>query len=350
MKSCKEYSENIIFFDDLDDEEKRIVQEHLENCKDCQSDFEKTKLIIKSLKNDLNAKHLNAQLLARYVVYENFPDEADFDGERLPKSEALKIRKHLRTCIVCKEKFEEMKVEFKSLETYLNESELANYTFRKNSLSFLLSKITSISNSLKESFNKLRFTPKQKFVFIPAAGLAFLLLLFLVLPFFKGTGNVYYNLGRLENTEIAYLTRSVNVDQLQSGIAEFNSANYTTSIDMLEKFILEQPDDPNKSFAHYVCGLAYLFEANKILDNEIRPIDSQNIDKGIMHLHSVLSLEPNMRLQEDSYWYIGKGYLMKKNGQKAIEYFRKVDKLKGRKYQKAQNILIELQKNLISTK
>ena len=351
MKSCKEYSEKIIFFDDLDDDEKQIVIKHLENCKDCQSHFEKTKLIMKSLKSELNVDHLNNQLLARYVVYDNFPGEADFDGEKLSKLEVLKIQKHLRTCTSCQEKFEKMKVEFKAIETYLNETELGSYTFRKDFyIDIFINKFTSILDSMKEGFNKLRSNPKQKFVFIPAAGLAIILIMFLVLPFFKGTENVYHNLGKLENTEIAYLTRSVNVDQLQSGIAEFNNGNYAISIDILEKFILEHSDDPNLAFAHYVCGLSYLFQVNKILDNETKPIHIQNIDKGIMHLQTVLSLEPNMRLQENSNWYLGKAFLMKKDGQKAIEYFRKVRKLKGRKYQKAQNIIIELEKKLNSTK
>ena len=348
MNSCKEYSEKIIFFDDLDDKEKQIIIKHLENCKDCQSNFEKTRLIMKSLKSELNVDHLDPQLLARYVIHDNFPDEADFDGERLLKSEVLKIQKHLRTCSLCQEKFEEMKVEFKEVETYLNETELANYT--DSSIDVFINKITSISDSMKEGFNKLWSNPKQKFVFIPAAGLAIILIMFLLLPFFKGTGNMYYNLGKLENTEIEYLTRSVNVDQLQSGIAEFNNGNYTISIDILGKFILEHSDDPNLAFAHYVCGLSYLFQVNKILDNEIEPVRIQYLDKGIMHLKTVLSLKPNVRLRENSNWYLGKAYLLKEDGHKAIEYFRKVQKLKGRKYQKAQKIIIELEKNLISTK
>lgn len=344
MKPCKKYIEKLIFFDELNEMEKQDIQEHLKNCKECKIHFEQISALMTSLKNELNASHLSDEALVRYLIRESFPEETDYDGKKLSAFEVLKIKNHLQRCDACTTKIQEMRTEYKSLEDFINESEIENYVIGKNSIwTILNNQISSLFVSFLENLKNLSFIPKPKYVLIPATVIAVLLLLLLFLPIFNSNGSFYFKLGKLEKTEISYLTRGSNTNSLQIAISEFNKNNYSKVIGFLESFVLENPENPNRAFAEYVCGLAYLYQAEKA--NQ-----TGDIDKGIEHLRSSLALNPNTRLQEDANWYIGKAYLKKENGQEAIQYFKRVKSLKGNRSHKAQRILLELEKNLISSK
>lgn len=344
MKVCKEYFEKLIFFDDLDEKEQQVIKEHLNNCDGCRTHFEQINTLISSLKNEINSNHLNDEALVRFLIFENFPNETDYDGKKLSTYDALKIKNHLRHCETCTLKIEEMKREYTSLESFLNEFQLENYVIGKVSISKIIN--DRISSLIKSSFKNLKdlsFLQKPKYVLIPATVTAMLLLLFLFLPIFNRSGNIYSKLGKLETIEISYLTRGSSVNVIQTAISEFNNKDYLKAIGILEPFLLKNSEDPNQAFIEYVCGLAYLFQAEK--SNQVI-----ELDKGIEHLYSSLMLNPNTRLQENANWYIGKAYLKKENGQEAIQYFKKVKDLKGSKSQSAQKILFELEKNLTSSK
>jgi tetratricopeptide (TPR) repeat protein len=339
--SCKEYSEKIIFLDDLDEKEKEIVQSHLKECKDCQLYFENVTRIMHSLKSTSCSTD---EQLTRFIISENFPGESDFDGEKLPIHETLKIKSHLQGCRLCGEKYEEMRTEFKALESFVDESIMAYLKLGKNSVSKLFNTIRTELGDLTENLRGLLTSPQRKFVFISVTAIAVLLVMILFPLIFTNSGSMYHKLGKLENTEISFLTRGAGAGRLQQGVSEFNNGNYSLAAEELESFILEHSGDPNQEIAEYVCGLAYLFQANKNLDKQIEPLQYQNIETGIQHLQTVLSISANRRLQEDSNWYIGKAYLMKGDGSTAVEYFEKVQNSRGRKAQKAKEILLELKK------
>lgn len=335
---CEEFSERIIFFDDLDEYEKEIVQSHLDECKNCRVYFDHVVTIMHSLKG---TNHLSDEQLTRFIISENFPEEPDYDGRELSTYKAIQTGNHLRACTLCRERFEEMKVEFETLESFVSESIAVDLDLKKNVLKNLVYDIKDMVIRWNERWKTLLNSPQQKVVYISAAGIAVLLLLIWFLPILTNSDVPYSKLGRLENTEITFLTRSAGVDNLQQSISDFNTGNYSLAVDELESFILEHPEDPNKEIAQYVCGLAYLFLANSV-DEKTELLQDQSIEKGIRHLQAVLSISVNKRFQEGCNWYIGKAYLMKKDKQTAIEYFTKVQNSKGRKAQKAKEILAEL--------
>jgi tetratricopeptide (TPR) repeat protein len=338
---CKEYSERLIFFDDLEESEKEIVQYHLNECRKCQVHYNDVITIMRSLKN---TNHLSNELLTRFIISQNFLGEADYDGEKLSKHKIQQAENHLEACLLCRERFDEMKTEFGDLESYVNESIDIELDLRENLAKKLLGNIQTKIVHLKENWKGILTSPQQKFLFISAGSLAIVLIMLLLIPFSRNSDSLYHKLGKLENTEIAFLTRSAGVDNVQSGLSEFNNGKYSLAVEELESFILEHPDDPNREIAEYVCGLAYLFLANGSLGESDETLQNENIENGIKHLQIVLSMTENKRFQEDCNWYIGKAYLMKREGPNAIEYFEKVVSLKGRKFQKAREILAELKK------
>lgn len=347
MKNCRKYNNKIIFFDDLDAAEQQIIREHLGECEDCQAYFNKVMAISTSLRNESSQRHLNSEMLTRFIIGENFPGEPDFDGKELSSDEVIAVRAHLNICDTCKTQYEEMNDEFNSIETYLTEAEIPDLILGKDRISTIMDSILSYGKSIKMFLIELQTRSKKKYVLIPAVGLSLLLVLLLMLPLIKGGGNIYDRLGQLEEMQISYLTRGAGIDLLQSGVAEFNRSNYAASVEMLEQFSAERAGDPNRDFAEYVCGLAYIFRANNASEEAIQ---RQYIDKGIEHLQNVVLSSSNLRFQEGANWFIGKGYLMLEDGQTALKYFKRVQDLNGRKAQKARNIVTELEKNLISTK
>ena len=344
MRPCKEYFEKLIFFDDLSELEKQDILEHLKNCKNCQIHFDQINTLMTSLKNGLGENHLSDESLVRYLIRENFPDETDYDGKKLSTFEVLKIKSHLKQCEMCETKIEEMQTEYKSIEDFISEAKIENYVLGKRSFWInAKDQISSLFVSIMENLKRLSFPKKSRYILVPATVITVLFLLILILPIFNGSENFYSKLGKLEKTEISYLTRGSTTNNFQVVISEFNKNNYSKVIEMLESSPLEKPDNTNQAFAEYIFGLAYMFRSENSGHKE-------DIDKGIEHLLSSLALNPNTRLREDANWYIGKAYLKKENSEKAIQYLKKVINLNGSKSQKAQDILTELEKKLFSSK
>jgi len=350
MENCSKNHEKIIFYNDLSNTEKETLQKHLESCENCRDDFKKINSIQKLLNQGISSSHTDNERLVRFVIFENFPDEPDFDGEKLSSQEVMAIRKHIEGCQDCNDKYYEMKSEYETLEHFIRESNIPDYQLGQNPVRIKVSeRISQLIKILAETWKSLNSHPKPKYILAPAAVIAVLLLFFVFLPFFKGTEVTYQSLAKLESKKITYLTRGLDVNELQQGIASFNAGNYSESIQQLESFISSKPNHPHRAFAEYVCGLAYLFhEANS--EENLRLVHYQYIDNGIQHLQTSLSLSTNLRIQENDAWYLGKAFLMKKNASEAIEYFEKVKTLRGRNSKKAQEILADIEKNLIYSK
>lgn len=351
MENCSKYHEKIIFYDDLSDAEKETLQVHLESCENCRDDFEKINSILRLLSQEVELSHPGNERLVRFVIYENLPDEPDFDGAKLSSQEFTAIRKHLEGCQDCNDKYCEMKSEYESLEHFIRQSNLPDYQLGQKPVRIKFSdRLSRVIKFMEETWKSLSSHTKPKYVLAPAAAvLAIMLILFIILPLFKGTEITYRTLAKLESKKITYLTRGSDVNDLQQGIASFNAKNYMASIQRLEAFISSKPNHPNRAFAEYVCGLAYLFHADNF-DENLEPANYQYIDNSIEHLKTSLSWSTNLRIQEEDAWYLGKAFLMKGNASEAIKYFKKVKSLRGRNYQNAEQILTDIERNLISSK
>lgn len=351
MSKCKNYREKLIYFDDLDSEVQAEVKAHLKTCANCRNDFDKFRRILNSLKNMNQNVHISEKFLARYVVYQFDPNEPDYDGVILTDGEVNKIRGHLTRCDDCRKKFEEMQQEFQSIESYLEGLDLPDVFVRKIEPPTPLK--DRISSALETVINGIRttLTPAAgRYVLIPATVIAVLLAIFLFLPVFQSGSNNYFKVAALQDTRVSYLTRGGGSGSLHTGLFEFNEGNFSSAIVLLEQYIESNPDDPNRNFAEYVCGISYLYEVNKNLRKGLQPEHYRLIEKGMKHLQTVLSGSDNPRLLEDANWYMAKAYLMKDDIPVAISYFEKILKLNGRRYQQAKDILRDLKNILTSAK
>lgn len=350
MKNCKEYSGQIIFYDDLNNVERQELKNHLRECESCRNDSKQFQSILSVLKSGSAEVHITHDAMVRFILFQKNPDEPDYDGTRLSARQARQIRDHLQTCQACTLRFETMNLEYESLNSYINELDLPDYELGKTGAEHRLRRfIPAAIESLANTWKKLSSIPKPGYALIPAASLAILLALIIILPFFQKGGDSYLNLARLEDKTISYLTRTTNIDYLQQGISEFNNGNYAEAISLFEQTLEMTSDDLDRAFAEYVCGLAYLYQMNDRL-NDLQSDDYEQIDRGIGHFQNSLSFESTSRIREETHWYLGKAYLMKGDFREATISFEKAKSFKGTKYQDAQNILKEIERNLISTK
>ena len=102
MNECKDFSEKIIFFNDLDTNEQEIVKEHIASCKNCRQHFVENQAIIADLKEYSLSYHFNHDLLLRYAHYLNTPNEHLYNGIKLTREEINTIGIHLEQCDICR--------------------------------------------------------------------------------------------------------------------------------------------------------------------------------------------------------------------------------------------------------
>jgi tetratricopeptide (TPR) repeat protein len=344
MNTCDNIYEKILFFDDLSAEEQEEIRKHAEHCAGCRQKLTEFQSITVSLQHHQAEHTVDDELLERYSVYLEAMNEPDYDGRRLTAAEIGEIREHLAKCPGCREEVERLRQENRSLRTYLENTDLAGLSLAagKPEPSFL-EKIENVLRNVGETIrDKISFS-SPAFYPIAAGAIAGLLLLFWFGPFFRGDDYQYYRLASLEQEKFSPVTRSNVPEILSKGLSAFHEQHYQQAIGELERYIAENPGDPNLFSAHYFAGLAYLTESKSDFLGRFEKYDSNRLEKGIQHLQTAEKLTDNLGLKEDCYWYLGKAYLMQKDGKRATEMFQKVIDLQGRRIREAQEIVREIE-------
>nr|NIU01302.1 hypothetical protein [Nitrosopumilaceae archaeon]NIX61904.1 hypothetical protein [Nitrosopumilaceae archaeon] len=116
MEKCKEFRKKI-FWEELSEEQQQRLKKHLESCAECRQYFERNEAILSSLQK--SNVHISGELLNRYTSYLYAPDEPDYDGRRLSKTEISRMQKHLRQCRSCEQKLADLKAEFQDLQAFI---------------------------------------------------------------------------------------------------------------------------------------------------------------------------------------------------------------------------------------
>lgn len=347
MKTCDEFRENILFFDDLSESDKAALEQHLKSCPACHTYFQQINALERAIKEERSSQHVDGSSLARYASYLFSPDEPDYDGQRMTPEIADPIRQHIRMCPKCSQKLQAHLSELEELNAFLEKSRIPDISIGTVPSAVMMEeKLTRAAQRFAAIWHKWTTLPAYKYALIPSAALIILLSLMVVKLFIPGQPEGFSDLAVLEPTRVSYVTRGGSSGAFEQGLAAFNRGEFRTAFGTLETFLTEQPQSPSEYFAHYVCGMAYLYavQNNEFPANEIQSY----LNSAIRHLQAASRTE-NLRVREDAYWYLGKAYLMKKDVSTAKDYFLKVQSLRGKRFRDAQKILTELEKRLIST-
>jgi tetratricopeptide (TPR) repeat protein len=342
MKTCEEYYEMLVFFDDLSHNEQQEVKQHTEKCPTCREHFSAFQQIKMSLKQREFAGHIDNELLTRYGIYLSEPGEPDYDGSRLGRKEMANIKKHVESCQACQQKVNRIAREYRAVEAHLEREGVPALHLGKTSLwPVIRRKALKLHESLlafvkgAASLSRLQFYP------IAATALAGIVILLWVSPLFRGSGYKYSQLAslELEKERRGFLTRSEASHLMSEGLYAFDHGRFEEAIEKFEQFVAQNPDDSSLFYAHYVAGLACLSRAKSDFLGRFQKYDAKLADSGIRHLQAAIQASNDLRIKEDAHWFIGKAYLMKQQADSAQAAFAKVQEVQGKRLQDAQKII-----------
>ncbi len=309
--------------ENLSDEEKAKLNETLSTDSEAKELFDIYKKIETSVKSTV---HLSPDDIANYIIFmkglKSFnPAENSF---------LKKIDVHLNSCNSCNEEYKLLLEEYNYLDNHLTES-IADETREVSVKKGLLSSIFTKQNSFaKYSF---AFTVLLVFVYFSA---------FIISDF---TTPDYIGSASIKSEREFYTTRSRGTDDFQKGLSAFDSDNFEKGINILEKDIRDNYKDETIFYSYYILGIAYLQSAEKDYLGLFKSYDNKKAENGIRNLK--LSLAKNTsgnfdNVKFNSYYYLGKGYLMLDDITNAKKYLQKVVDNKGSKMNDATKLLNEL--------
>ena len=121
-----------------------------------------------------------------------------------------------------------------------------------------------------------------------------------------------------------------------------NEGRYSEAITLLEPVSDGESaefDDRLRNYAHYLSGLAWVYEARTEVFGRVLAYSESRLDRAITHLQTVTESSQNGRVLEDAYWLLGKAHLMKQDPDRAIEAFTEVEHIEGRRAAEARQLI-----------
>lgn len=348
MKLCEKINDKLVFFEDLNEGEKHLIQVHLDDCRNCREKLRDFQSILSAIKT--NQKHaIEDELLTRYSIYLAAPGEVDYDGKKLARSEIGRIRKHILECQVCEEKINQFSHEYREVENYLQETDLPELTLgSQQAVARLLDLLKQLYYSVIQWIKNLVYIPMPKLYPVALGAVAALFIMIWFGPFFRSSENPYFKLVSIDKESASFLTRSSLSQNLTEGLAAFNQGDMERAIQSLQGFIRTNVDDPLLFYAHYMLGIAYLNQAKSDFLGRFKQVEAESVETGIENLELAKSLTQNSNITEGCNWYIGMAFLMKGDGTGAKTMFERVVEFRGRRFKEAKEMLSEIERFLQS--
>ncbi len=264
---------------------------YLSNSFNEEPELKKYKAIYNLLGDMKNSFHLNSDLISEYVLYKNnLPLEDKSIIKFIPQ-----IEKHIFKCSKCQEEFELFNKEFNAIDNYLNE----NIKRKEN---------TSVANKQKSSKIFTLFT--TKYIYATAALIAFFT--FSLFTTSKLLVPSYKNISEL--SELDYSTTRGRVSPyFHSGLKALSNNNYNEAITQLQYDIENNADDKTIFYTNYMLGLIYLKKSESDFLGLFTSFDTTDINNSIIYFEKAIERNNSgsfSNITYNSYYYIGKGYLL----------------------------------------
>ena len=285
--------------------------------------------VYKKIESSLSSLgHIPTDLLAEFVLYETGGGESNDKVMGILKP---KVSGHLKECLECRKEYDELKNEYSVITDHVSKS-ISQKPDSKQSSSFINSLLKGTGN-FKYAFAVLTL------IMVTYAGL--FVVSSSITPDYKK--NLFEN-----DFENSYLTRGRTSPSFQQGMSAIDEKNYPKAIEFLTKDITEHKSEKSIFYSHYILGLTYLKVSESDFLGLFKSYNSENVDLAITNFE--LALEKNSsgsyeNLRLDTYYYLGRAYLLIDNTESAILNFQKVVEGKGRFASEAQKLIPGLEKN-----
>jgi tetratricopeptide (TPR) repeat protein len=288
-----------------------------------------------NLYGDLNtflsgSKHIHTELLSSYILYE-MGDEPE---NKLIPLIRKKIKSHLDECLICNEEYTFLINDYNEVKEHVNKSvsrEVTQNKLHENKSSF-------IPVFFKQSGFRYAFTT-----------LAVLIVSFVGLIYVSSSITPEFKKDLFQTeSEDAYLTRGRTSPLFQQGLNALDEKDYLKAIEFLSKDISEHKSEKSIFYSHYILGLTYLRASESDIFGLFQSYEKENVNLAIASFKEALDKNDSgsyESLKLDTYYYLGRAYLLVDNRDSAISSLQEVIEGKGKFSNDAQQIINDLEKN-----
>ncbi|MDP4190454.1 MAG: hypothetical protein Q8858_02775 [Bacteroidota bacterium] len=309
----------------LSDEEQRVLSELIENdvnAKEFYDTYNKLKDLFYS------SGHIPDDVLMQFVV-----DKNEKKGLNSPTcAKAPFIEKHLKECPNCKREFLIYCNEYSSINLFLEDT--------------LSVKGDGITSNLSQSKNRFTRKDRQKYYGLIISLLGVLIILYFVLfQAFSSFIPKYKKYASLDKSVDFYLTGERASNEFQKSMLAIQNRDYESAINSLKRDIQNNNEDEDIFYSYFILGTIYLESAKTSFLGLFPRYNKNAIESGISNLKMSIRKNKTMRAKEinfDSYYLIGKAYLMLDNISEARKYFLFVVDSNSSKAEEAKEILSHL--------
>lgn len=284
--------------------------------------------VYRNLESSLSkGEHIPAELLASYILYETGDESEDKIIQILNR----KVNAHLKECSECKKEYEELKSEYSTITDHVSKSTSPKPESKQSGI---------FVNSV------LKRTGAYKYAF---AVIAVIIVTYVGLFVVSSSITPDYKKNLFQNEfENSNLTRGRTSSLFQQGMNAIDKKEFPKAIEFLRQDITEHQNEKSIFYSHYILGLTYLKISETDFLGLFKSYNSENIDLAISNFQ--IALEKNNsgsyeNLKLDTYYYLGRSYLLINDNQSAKSNFNNVIEGKGRFAAEAQKIISGLEKN-----
>jgi tetratricopeptide (TPR) repeat protein len=311
----------------LSDDESRFLKELAETDTELGSFF--------NIYNNINAKlseskHVHTDLLSSYILYEMGDDP---ENKIIPIIRN-KIKTHLRDCMICKNEYDLLLNEYNEVKEHVNKNVIREQKSEQ---------------PRKQGFTRLPgFLNQAKFRYIFVA-LTVLIIGYVGLFSISSFTTPFYkkNIFAQGDNEF-YTTRGRTSVLFQQGLNSIEGSDYEKAIKFLNEDIITHKNDKSIFYSYYIIGITYLKAAESDFAGLFKSFDRQDVELAISNLRE--STDRNNsgdyeNLKLDSYYYIGRAYLLIEDNNSAKSSLQKVIDGKGKYLTEAQKLIEQMEKN-----
>ncbi|HSW56617.1 MAG TPA: hypothetical protein VLH59_16155 [Ignavibacteriaceae bacterium] len=284
----------------------------------------------RTLTNSLSASgHVPTDLIASYVLFE----KGDDPENKVAAVLGQKIKSHLAECSTCREEYKILLSEFSDISEHVEKAIHSEPASKVEVKSILPLAIFKRSTTFRYAF----------------ATLSVLIIAYVGLFFISSglTPDYKKNIFASEWGD-AYKTRGRTSPLFQKGLDAIDNKEFIRAIEFLSQDIIGHQNERSIFYSHYILGITYLKASEKDFIGLFKSYDKENVNLAIANLKE--SIDKNNSgdyesLKLDSYYYLGRAYLLVDSTEAAAANFRKVIDGKGRFSKEASELIFTLEKN-----
>ena len=284
----------------------------------------------KTLSNSLSASgHVPTDLIASYVLFE----KGDEPENKVAAILGRKIKSHLAECSTCREEYKMLLSEFTDISEHVGKALHREQISKVEEKAIIPLAIFKRSSTFRYAFATLSV------LIIAYVGLFFIS---------SGLTPDYKKNIFAGEWEDAYKTRGRTSPLFQKGLDAIDNKEFIRAIEFLSQDIIDHQNERSIFYSHYILGITYLKASEKDFIGLFKSYDKDNVNLAIANLKESIDKNDSgdyESLKLDSYYYLGRAYLLIDRTDAAAANFRKVIDGKGRFSKEASELIFTMEKN-----